>query len=67
MTTTVETATPRLAYRVERAAEALSISRSALYELIRSRQIRSFTIGRTRLISHSALTDYLDEQDGRLR
>ena len=48
-----------LMYRVPEAAETLRISRSALYELIRSRQVRSVTVGRTRLISHSALTDYV--------
>ena len=37
----------------------LNISRSALYELIRSHQVRSVTVGRTRLITHQALTDYV--------
>lgn len=48
-----------LMYRVPEAASALRISRSRLYELIRSDQIRSVTVGRTRLISHTALTDYI--------
>lgn len=50
----------QLMYRVPEAASTLRISRSALYELIRSRQIRSVTVGRTRLISHNALTEYID-------
>ncbi|MGL5824141.1 MAG: excisionase family DNA-binding protein [Nocardioides sp.] len=64
MTTTTEPTTPLLAYRVERAAKALSISRSAIYELIRSDQIRSIKVGRTRLITHTALTDYLKQREG---
>lgn len=51
----------QLMYRVPEAASALRISRSALYELIRSRQIRSVTVGRTRLISYNALTEYIDQ------
>jgi excisionase family DNA binding protein len=50
---------PPLMYRVPEAAEALRISRSHLYELIRSGQVRSVTVGRARRISHAALTDYI--------
>ncbi|MDO5698139.1 MAG: helix-turn-helix domain-containing protein [Dermatophilus congolensis] len=48
-----------LMHRVPEAAALLNISRSALYELIRSHQVRSVTVGRTRLITHQALTDYV--------
>jgi len=51
--------TNHLMHRVPEAAELLRISRSALYELIRSGQVRSVTVGRTRLITHHALTEYV--------
>jgi len=51
--------TTPLMHRVPEAAELLRISRSALYELLRSRQITSVTVGRTRLISHGALVEYV--------
>jgi excisionase family DNA binding protein len=37
----------------------LSISRSVIYEQIRSGRLRSVTQGRTRLIPASAITDYI--------
>jgi excisionase family DNA binding protein len=44
-------------YRVPEAMALLSLSRSAIYELIRSRRLRSVKQGRTRLIPHSALAE----------
>jgi excisionase family DNA binding protein len=46
-------------YRVEEAAEALRLSRSALYELIRSGQIRTVKCGRRRLVPVAALAEYI--------
>ena len=53
-----------VAYDVGEAATALRLSRSALYELIRSGQLRSVKSGRRRLVPVSALSDYLDSLDG---
>lgn len=53
-----------VAYDVGEAAVALRLSRSALYELIRSGQLRSVKSGRRRLVPVSALSDYLDSLDG---
>ena len=53
-----------VAYDVDEAAVALRLSRSALYELIRSGQIRSVKSGRRRLVPVSALAAYLDSLDG---
>ncbi len=50
----------RLLYRVDDAAYLLSLSRSRMFELLRSGEIRSVTQGRTRLISKSALLDYVE-------
>jgi excisionase family DNA binding protein len=51
--------TPRLLYRVEEAAYLLNISRTRVFELLRSDQLRSVTHGRTRLIPHAALLEFV--------
>lgn len=51
-------------YRVEEAAEAMRLSRSRLYELIRSGQLRTVKCGRRRLIPVAALAEYVDSLDG---
>ncbi len=45
---------------VTEACEVLRISRWSLYQLIRSRQLDSYTIGRRRFISETALWACLD-------
>ena len=52
-------ASPRLLYRVQDAADALSLSRSVVFELLRSGRLRSVQEGRTRLIPYEALRDYV--------
>jgi excisionase family DNA binding protein len=49
---------PRL-YRVEEAMRLLSMSRTVIYELIRSRRLRSVKQGRARLIPAAAIADYV--------
>jgi len=46
-------------YRVTEAMAALSMSRSVIYEEIRSGRLRSVKRGRSRLISASAIADYV--------
>lgn len=50
---------PPVLYRVDEAAEALRISRSVIYELIRSGQLRTVKVGRRRLVPVQALEDYV--------
>lgn len=52
---------PPILYRVEEAAEALRMSRSVVYELIRSGRIRTVKEGRRRLVPVTALTEYVTE------
>ena len=54
----------KLLYRVDEAAHLLSISRSRIFELLRCGQLRSVTHGRTRLIPHSALEEFVEELEG---
>lgn len=53
-------AIPPVVYSVEEAAKALRLSREMLYELIRSRQLRSIKVGRRRLVPVSALTEFVE-------
>ena len=46
-------------YRVADAMVVLSMSRSVIYEQIRSGRLRSVTQGRARLIPASAIADYV--------
>ena len=53
-----------LFYRVDEAAEAMRLSRSRLYELIRSGQLRTVKCGRRRLVPVAALAEYIATLDG---
>ncbi|MFF3669903.1 helix-turn-helix domain-containing protein [Microtetraspora malaysiensis] len=57
----------RQLYRVADVMHLLSMSRSVIYEQIRSGRLRSVKQGRTRLIPASAITDYITllEQEAR--
>ena len=46
-------------YRIADAMVVLSMSRSVIYEQIRSGRLRSVTQGRSRLIPASAIADYI--------
>ena len=52
-------AVPPLLYRVEEAAEALRLSRTAVYELIRSGRLHSVKAGSRRLVPVAALAEYV--------
>jgi excisionase family DNA binding protein len=57
---TAGTLPARQLYRVSEAMLLLSLSRSVIYELIRSGRLRSVTEGRTRLIPAAAIAAYID-------
>lgn len=66
MTAAESTIAPIL-YRVDEAAEALRISRSVIYELIRSSQLRTVKVGRRRLVPVEALEEYVASLRGEIR
>jgi excisionase family DNA binding protein len=47
-------------YRVAEAVHILSLSRSVIYELMRSGRLRSVTEGSTRFIPARAINDYVE-------
>ncbi|WP_406025418.1 helix-turn-helix domain-containing protein [Nocardioides sp. NBC_00850] len=52
-----ETVVVPVLYRVEEAAEAMRISRSVVYELIRSDRLRTVKVGRSRRVPVDALAE----------
>ncbi len=52
---------PRLLLTVEQAASALSLGRTAVYELIHSRRLGSVRIGGSRRIPRAALDAYVSQ------
>lgn len=53
----------RLLLRVEEVAEALALSRSTVYALIRSGEIRSIRIGRSTRVSVEWLHEWIRKQE----
>ena len=51
----------RLLYRVDEVVELLSLSRSRVFELLRSGELRSVKQGRRRLVPWSALLEYVEK------
>jgi excisionase family DNA binding protein len=51
---------PRALYRPIEAARALSLSRSVVFDLLRTGRLRSVKEGRLRLIPASAIRDYIN-------
>ena len=72
---TTALSTPKIAdhkqlYRIPEAMAILSMSRSRMYELIRSRRLRTVKEGRTRFVPASAIADYvhlLEQEAGTAR
>ena len=56
---------PKLAYTVEEAAELLSLSRAHVYRLIDVQELGSVTIGRSRRITSTQLSQFISVLEGR--
>ena len=52
--------TEKVFYRIPEAMRMLSLSRSVIYELIRSGRLHTVTEGRTRLVPATAITAYAE-------
>ena len=55
--------TEKLAYSITEAAEAMSLSRSAVKELIYQSKLKSLRVGRRRIIPRWALEQFLGGKD----
>jgi excisionase family DNA binding protein len=47
-------------HKAEQAAEFLNVSRSTVYGLLRTGELRSVKIGKSRRIPHAALVEYVE-------
>lgn len=56
-----DTTIKKLAYSPDEAAEALSVGRTHIFDLMRRGEIASIKSGRRRLIPARALLDYLEQ------
>jgi|HubBroStandDraft_2_1064218.scaffolds.fasta_scaffold618965_2 excisionase family DNA binding protein len=50
---------------INETAERLRVSRWSVYNLIRANQLRTVKIGRRRLVTPAALTEYVKQLDGK--
>ncbi|MFI9528058.1 helix-turn-helix domain-containing protein [Micromonospora rosaria] len=55
---------PKALYRIPEAMALLSLSRTVIYEQIRSGRLRSVTQGRARLVPAQAIADYVALLEG---
>lgn len=53
----------RLALTVSQAAEMIGIGRTKLYDEIRSNRLRTFRIGRRRLVTVAAIRDWVERAE----
>lgn len=54
---------PHLANSIERARKELGVSKQKLYDEINQGRLKSFTVGRRRLISTESLKEYIRERE----
>ena len=59
MIVTTDRVPTRVLYDVQEAMELLSLSRTQIYELIRSRRLITVTQGRRRLVPADSITQYV--------
>ncbi|MFF8768523.1 helix-turn-helix domain-containing protein [Nocardiopsis dassonvillei] len=51
---------PRVAYKVPEAALALALSEATTWKLVRSGELRSYTVGTARFVPATALQEFVD-------
>ena len=57
------TDTTPCAYSVERAIDVLATSRRTIYEVIRTGELRTYTVGRRRYISAEAVREFIARRE----
>ncbi|AMU99413.1 excisionase family DNA-binding protein [Xanthomonas citri] len=56
-------ATDRLSYTLEEASEVTGLGRTTFYQQIALNQIRTFKVGRRRLVSAQALREFIEKKE----
>jgi excisionase family DNA binding protein len=60
----IDTRTAPTLHPVESVMERLHVGRSMVFELIATNKLRSVKVGRRRLVSESALCEFIERLDG---
>lgn len=53
----------RLTYSITQAMEALNLSRNTIYLEIKAARLKTFTVGRRRMVSRDALERYVKDRE----
>ena len=61
MTSIARAPSPRLAYRIDEAAELVGISRDTIYKLIATGKLKTVKIGRCRVVTAKVLNAVLEK------
>lgn len=62
-TTTTPEPIDRLAYSIPQSEQALGVSHTVIYELIKAGELQTYTVGRRRFCSHKALVDFINRRE----
>lgn len=55
---------PKLSFTVEQAIDATGLNRNAMYRAMTSGEIRSFKVGKRRMVSANALQEFISRKEG---
>ncbi len=53
----------KLSYTVDQAAKGIGLNRNAIYTLIAKGELKTFKVGRRRLVSAAALSDFIARKE----
>lgn len=59
----VPTQKDRLSYTVEEAVSATGLNRNAFYRAMSANELRTFKVGRRRMVSAKALQEFIDRKE----
>ena len=59
--------TPSLALPIAKAMEATGLGRNSIYEEINAGRLRSFRVGRRRLVSEKAILDWIADREAEVQ
>lgn len=63
----MDPAKPRLSFNLAEAGEATGLNRNAIYRAIATDELKTFKIGRRRMVSARALQEFIDRKEAEAR
>ena len=58
---------PKLVFTIEETCQLLSLSRTTIWKLVKSKKLKVCRVGRRVLFTLQAIQDFLDQQEARAR